>query len=70
MFQNIKSIARSAKHVQQEVKQLQGNLQKLSAASQTVTSFQHDVQRAVDRWQFKCQPRLDKISELMKDLNK
>lgn len=65
MFEKVKDVINAGKHVDNELKSLSHNLHKLSQASQSVTAFSHDVQRAVDRFQFKTQPRLDKINELV-----
>ena len=69
MFEKTKSVWKAGKRVQAEVNNLQANLKKLAASQDNLTAFQHDVQRAVDRWQFEAQPRLDKINELLKHLN-
>lgn len=70
MFTKVKSIFQAGKQVNSELKKLNVNLQKLAQASEAVTAFQDEVQRAVARFQFKSQPRLDKINEIVKDLNK
>lgn len=70
MFTKVKSIIAAGKQVHVELKQLQLNLQKLSQASASITAFQDEVERAIDRFQFKSKPRLDKINEIVKNLNK
>lgn len=70
MFTKVKSIIATGKQVHVELKQLQLNLQKLSQASASITAFQDEVERAIDRFQFKSKPRLDKINEIVKNLNK
>jgi hypothetical protein len=70
MFTKVKSIIAAGKQVHVELKQLQLNLQKLSQASASIAAFQDEVERAIDRFQFKSKPRLDKINEIVKNLNK
>lgn len=70
MFEKTKTIIIAAKKVTSEAKSLRYNLQQLSQAGQSATAFTHDVQRAIDRFEFKTQPRLDKINELIKKMKR
>lgn len=45
------------------VRNLQSNVKKLQQALPAVMEFQSEIQRSVDKWQFKSQPRIDKIKE-------
>ncbi len=70
MLTEVKSIFQVGKQVHSELKQLHNNVQKLAQVSEAVTAFQDEVKRAIARFQFKSQPRLDKINEIVKHLNK
>lgn len=59
----IKDSIADVKDLIHSVQGLRDNIKKLQQALPAVTEFQNEVQRSVDKWQFKSQPRIDKIKE-------
>lgn len=65
----IKNRIADIKQLLHSVQQLQANVKELQGSLPAVTEFQNEVQRALDQWRFKSQSRIDKITELIDDLN-
>lgn len=59
----IKDSIADVKDLIHSIRGLQSNVKKLQRALPAVTEFQNEVQRSVDKWRFKSQPRIDKIKE-------
>lgn len=59
----IKDSIADVKDLIHSIRGLQSNVKKLQQALPAVTEFQNEVQRSVDKWQFKSKPRIDKIKE-------
>lgn len=53
------------KQLQTSIKQLQSNVTALQDASKQISNYTADVERLINQWQFKSQPRLDKIQEIL-----
>lgn len=66
----IKNSIADVKQLIHSVRGLQANIKKLQAALPAVTDFQDEVQRSIDKWQFKAQPRIDKIKATVDRLSK
>lgn len=53
------------KQLQTSIKQLQSNVTALQDASKRINNYTADIERLINQWQFKNQPRLDKIQEIL-----
>lgn len=65
----IKNQIADIKQLLHSVQQLQANVKEFQESLPAVTEFQNEVQRALDQWHFKSQSRINKITELIDDLN-
>lgn len=65
----IKETITDVKKLVNNVRGLQENIQKLRESMLAVEAFQHDVQKAVKLWQFKDQPRIEKIQRMVNKLS-
>ena len=68
-----KAIKETVTDVRQLVRSCQGltiNVKQLQDSLPAVNKFQAEVQKDIAKWQFKDQPRLDKIREITEQLSK
>ncbi|GGI63679.1 hypothetical protein [Limosilactobacillus caviae] len=64
-MQQLKEIQTSLRKLSNDVTQLQENISDLQAALPAVASFVSEVKRDVKKWQFKTQPRLNRIQIIL-----
>lgn len=69
MFKEIKELVAGVQRLQGQVKSLQQGITRLQAATATASHFVDEIQQAVNKWQFKNQPRLARISKIIDRLN-
>ncbi|MBB1122631.1 hypothetical protein [Limosilactobacillus albertensis] len=64
-MQRLKEIQTSLRKLSNNVTQLQENISDLQAALPAVANFVSEVERDVKKWQFKTQPRLNRIQIIL-----
>ncbi|MBB1070340.1 hypothetical protein H5S40_09265 [Limosilactobacillus sp. RRLNB_1_1] len=64
-MQQLKEIQTSLRKLSNNVTQLQENISDLQAALPAVANFVSEVERDVKKWQFKTQPRLNRIQIIL-----
>lgn len=64
-MQQLKEIQTSLRKLSNNVTQLQENISDLQAALPAVVNFVSEVERDVKKWQFKTQPRLNRIQIIL-----
>lgn len=64
-MQRIKEIQASLQNLSTSVNQLKGNITKLQQSLSAVQHFANGVERDIQKWQFKCKPRLNRIQIIL-----
>lgn len=70
MFETIKETVTDVKRLVHSCRELGVNVKQLQESLSAVSKFQTEVQADIAKWQFKDQPRLDKIREITDRLSK
>ena len=70
MFKVIKETVTDVRQLVRSCQGLTTNVKQLQDSLPAVNKFQAEVQKDIAKWQFKDQPRLDKIREITERLSK
>lgn len=69
MLNEIQSMIATVKKIQGQFSQLRDNIQQLQQSMTGVNDFIADVNKDIAKWQFKSQPRLTRLQEIVDRLN-
>jgi peptidoglycan hydrolase CwlO-like protein len=69
MLNEIRSMIATVQKIQGQFGQLRDNIQQLQQSMTGVNDFIADVNKDIAKWQFKSQPRLTRLQEIVDRLN-
>lgn len=69
MLNEIRSMIATVQKLQGQFSQLRNNIQQLQHSMTGVNDFIADVNKDIAKWQFKSQPRLNRLQEIVDRLN-
>ncbi|MDD6432144.1 MAG: hypothetical protein PUF79_03350 [Lactobacillaceae bacterium] len=69
MLNEIRSMIATVQKIQGQFSQLRNNIQQLQQSMTEVNDFIDGVNKDIAKWQFKSQPRLTRLQEIVNRLN-